>query len=111
MQAVPSSSEGPAPVAPDLSTRTLEIGRQHLRVAVRPGSGPPLLLCNGLGANLELLVPLMHALDGIETIAFDVPGTGGSPPSPAPTRLRGLAELVALMVARLGYRPIDVLGG
>src|ERR1700682_3924252 len=110
MQAVPSPSEGSAPVAPDISTRTLEIGRQRVRVAVRPGSGPPLLLCNGLGANLELLAPLMRALDGIETIAFDVPGTGESPPSPEPMRLRGLAQLVALMVARLGYRQIDVLG-
>jgi poly(3-hydroxyoctanoate) depolymerase len=73
---------------PDISTRMLEIGRQRIRVAVRSGSSAtPLLLCNGLGANFELLVPLMHALDGIETIAFDVPGTGGSPPSPEPMRL------------------------
>jgi poly(3-hydroxyoctanoate) depolymerase len=57
-----------------------------------------------------MLVPLMHALDGIETIAFDVPGTGSSPPSPEPLRLRGLAELVAMLVAMLGYRQIDVLG-
>jgi poly(3-hydroxyalkanoate) depolymerase len=91
-------------------TRTLEIGRQHIRVAVRPGSLPPLLLCNGLGANLEMLAPVMGALDGIETIAFDVPGTGGSPPSPEPMRLRGLAEVVAMMAARLGHRHIDVLG-
>jgi poly(3-hydroxyalkanoate) depolymerase len=94
----------------EIPTQMLEIGRQHIRVAVRSGSGPPLLLCNGLGANFELLVPLMRALDGIETIAFDVPGTGGSPPSPEPMRLRSLAQLVALMVARLGYRQIDVLG-
>src|SRR5439155_1082430 len=44
------------------------------------------------------------------TIAFDVPGTGGSPPSPEPMRLKGLAQLVAMLVARLGHRQIDVLG-
>jgi poly(3-hydroxyoctanoate) depolymerase len=94
----------------DISTRMLEIGRQHIRVAVRSGSTPPLLLCNGIGANVELLFPLMRALDGIETVAFDVPGTGSSPPSPEPMRLKGLAQVVAMMVARLGYRHIDVLG-
>jgi poly(3-hydroxyalkanoate) depolymerase len=94
----------------DSPTRTISIGRQHIRVAVRPGTTPPLLLCNGLGANLELFLPFMQALDGIETIAFDVPGTGGSPPSPEPMRLRGVAQLVAMLVARLGHRQIDVLG-
>jgi len=106
----PVSAEAAADGASDISTRTLQIGHQHLRVAVRPGTAPPLLLCNGLGANLEMLVPLMRALDGIETIAFDVPGTGGSPPSPEPMRLRGVAQLVAMLVARLGHRQIDVLG-
>jgi poly(3-hydroxyoctanoate) depolymerase len=110
MPAGSASSKVSASGSPEITTRMLEIGRQHIRVAVRSGSSPPLLLCNGLGANLELLVPVMRALDGIETIAFDVPGTGGSPPSHEPMRLRGLAQVVALMVARLGYRQIDVLG-
>jgi poly(3-hydroxyalkanoate) depolymerase len=104
------SSNAAVPDAPDISTRMVEVGRQHVRVAVRLGRTPPLLLCNGIGANLELLFPLMRALDGIETVAFDVPGTGGSPPSHEPMRLKGLAQVVAMMVARLGYRQIDVLG-
>ena len=103
-------SDAPMAEASDIPTRAVNIGRQHIRVAVRPGKAPPLLLCNGLGANLELLAPLQRALDGMETIAFDVPGTGGSPPSPEPMRLKGLAQLVAMLVARLGYRQIDVLG-
>jgi poly(3-hydroxyalkanoate) depolymerase len=69
-----------------------------------------LLLCNGLGANLELLTPLMQAMGDVATIAFDVPGSGGSPPSHVPLRLRDVAELVAMLVARLGHRHIDVLG-
>jgi poly(3-hydroxyalkanoate) depolymerase len=96
--------------ASDIVERMLGIGRQHLHVAMRAGRQPPLVLCNGIGANLELFAPLMRALDGIETVAFDVPGTGGSPASPEPMRLRGVAQLVAMMSARLGYEQIDVLG-
>ena len=57
--------------------------RQHvegqvLRVGVRRGDAvrPPLLLFNGIGANIELLEPFLDALDGPETIVFDVPGVG-----------------------------------
>src|SRR5512142_2540187 len=95
---------------PEITEQSVAIGRQHIHVAVRKGAHPPLLLCNGIGANLELLLPLMRALDGIETVAFDVPGAGSSPPSPEPLRMRGLAQIVAMMMARLGYRQIDVLG-
>jgi poly(3-hydroxyalkanoate) depolymerase len=105
----PSSSPSGSPT-PDIVARMVGIGRQHLHVAVRAGRQPPLLLCNGIGANLELFAPVMRALDGVETVAFDVPGTGSSPPSPEPMRLRGVAQLVAMMCARLGYQQIDVLG-
>ena len=40
---------------------------------------PPLLLFNGIGANIELVEPFLDALDGPEAIIFDVPGVGGSP--------------------------------
>src|SRR5271165_811335 len=40
---------------------------------------PPLLVFNGIGAALELMVPVIEALgrDGIGVVGFDVPGTGG----------------------------------
>jgi len=106
---MPSPPPSDSPM-PDIVERMVEIGRQHLHVAVRAGRQPPLVLCNGIGANLELFAPLMRALDGIETLAFDVPGTGSSPPSPEPMRLRGVAQLVGMMAARLGYQQIDLLG-
>ena len=59
----------------------IEVGGQPLRVgrwAGRPG-GAPLLVFNGIGANIELLEPFVVALEGVEVLAFDVPGTGGSP--------------------------------
>ncbi len=66
--------------------RTIELDGQTIRTAVRPGDGSmtPLLIFNGIGANLELVMPFVHALDpDLEVIAFDVPGVGGSDPRPA----------------------------
>jgi poly(3-hydroxyoctanoate) depolymerase len=92
--------------------RDVEVGFQRLRVAIRPGrgEGTPLVICSGLGANLEVIKLFISALDGIETIAFDVPGIGGSPAPLMPYRFWGLACLVARLLDRLGYREVDVLG-
>jgi poly(3-hydroxyalkanoate) depolymerase len=91
----------------------VQVGKRTLRVAVRPGSGagPPLLIFNGVGANLELLETFTAALAGIETVAFDVPGVGGSPAPPRPYRFAGLARLAERLMSQLGYvGPFDVLG-
>jgi poly(3-hydroxyalkanoate) depolymerase len=89
----------------------IELDGHRLRVAIRPGRRPALLLFNGIGANLELLEPLTRALDGIETITFDVPGVGGSAPRVKPYRLRNLARLATRLLDRLGHHePVDVLG-
>jgi poly(3-hydroxyalkanoate) depolymerase len=86
---------------------------QRLKVAIRPGDGTrtPLLLCNGIGANLELLQPFVNALDpAIEVIRFDVPGVGGSPTPALPLRFPALAWLAGRMLEQLGYQRVDVLG-
>ena len=72
--------------------------------------GPPLLLFNGIGANVELLFPLMHALPEIECIAFDVPGIGSSSPSLIPLRFKGLSRLSKKIINYLGCPEVDVLG-
>lgn len=91
--------------------RTIEVDKQLLRVGIKAGEGPPLLIFNGIGANLELMQPFTHALEGIETIVFDVPGIGGSSPRLSPYRLRNLAQLADRMLHKLGYDgPVDVLG-
>jgi poly(3-hydroxyalkanoate) depolymerase len=82
-----------------------------LRVAVRPGSGPPLLLCNGIGGSLELLQPFVDALDpGRPVIRFDLPGIGGSPAPKVPYHLLTLPGTLAGLLDRLGHRQADVLG-
>lgn len=94
--------------------QTLTIGGQRLRVGIRRGDGTggtPLLLFNGIGANLELLEPFTRALEGIETIAFDVPGAGNSPAPLLPYRLWQMARLAGRLLTQLGYTgPVDVLG-
>ena len=72
---------------------------------------PPLLLCNGIGSSLDVLMPFVEALDpAIGVIAFDVPGVGGSPLPRRPYRFGGLARLVGSLVQQLGHSRFDVLG-
>jgi poly(3-hydroxyalkanoate) depolymerase len=89
-----------------------EIEGRTLRVGVRPSqkTQPPLLLFNGLGANIELIEPFLDALDGPEAIIFDVPGVGGSPAPWRPYRPCMLARLSARLLDQLGYDQVDVLG-
>lgn len=87
----------------------VDVGGVPLRVCVR-GRGRPLLLCNGIGASLELLEPLRRALPSVETIAVDMPGSGGSPATLLPRSFGGLASLVVSLLDRLGYERVDVLG-
>ncbi|HEU0202626.1 MAG TPA: poly(3-hydroxyalkanoate) depolymerase [Burkholderiaceae bacterium] len=93
--------------------RTVEVGGQTLRVGVRPGKldGPPLLIFNGIGANLELMEPFTAALNGIECVTFDIPGVGGSPAPLLPYRFSGLARLANRVMMQLGYDgEINVMG-
>ncbi|MFN3581131.1 MAG: poly(3-hydroxyalkanoate) depolymerase [Pseudomonas sp.] len=93
--------------------RTIELNGQFLRTAVRPGKSkmPPLLVFNGIGANLELVFPFVKALDpDLEVIAFDVPGVGGSSTPMTPFRFPGLAKLAARMLDYLDYGQVNVIG-
>ena len=93
--------------------RTIELDGQYLRTAVRPGNSalPPLLVFNGIGANLELVFHFVEALDpDLEVIAFDVPGVGGSSTPATPFRFPGLAKLAARMLDYLDYSQVNVIG-
>ncbi len=96
--------------------RTVAVRGVSARVSARPARGayvgqPPLLLCNGIGASLEALQPLVDALHPDRgVIRFDVPGIGGSPLPPTPYALAALSSWVTALVAKLGHRQFDVLG-
>jgi len=93
--------------------QALTVRGRTLRVAVRTGEPgrTPLLICNGLGAGLDVLQPLVDALDPRrEVIRFDLPGIGGSPRPVLPYHLVTLPSLLAGLLDRLGHTSADVLG-
>jgi poly(3-hydroxyalkanoate) depolymerase len=95
------------------SVTHLDVAGHRLRVAVHPGAPGrrPLVLANGIGASLELLDPLVDALDPDRpVIRFDVPGIGGSPLPWVPLPMAGLAALVSGLLDAFGYERADVLG-
>ncbi len=89
--------------------RTVHLGRVPLRVAT-VGDGPPLLLLNGIGANIEMWQPLARELHGRRLVMVDMPGTGESPPLPYAASMSKYALLVVRLLDRLGLEQVDVLG-
>ncbi|HZI73024.1 MAG TPA: alpha/beta fold hydrolase, partial [Gemmatimonadales bacterium] len=91
---------------------------QQIRVDIRWGTGIPLVLCNGIGASLEVLDPFVAQLDPSTTVVrFDVPGSGGSPDSLLPYRFPYLATVLSALLKKLGIlsrhtggSQVDVLG-
>ena len=93
--------------------RVLAVGGRAIRVSVRDSSPgwPALLLCNGIGASMELFQPFVDALDprrGI--IRFDMPGIGGSAAPVLPYHLATSAPLLTGLLDQLGCAQADVLG-
>lgn len=97
---------------------TVVLGAQLLRVGIRQregddrsGTARPLLLFNGIGANLELAGSMIARLDPtVETLIFDVPGAGKSPAPKRPYRMFWLARLARRLLDHLGYGQVDVMG-
>jgi len=98
----------------------LDIGGLDIRVSVRPGTGfppnsapvfdrPPLLLCNGIGAPIEMWTPFRDPL-GRPTIAFDAPGVGESSVPVIPPTMTGVARLALQILDQLRVPTVDVLG-
>ncbi|HEU0101160.1 MAG TPA: alpha/beta fold hydrolase [Mycobacteriales bacterium] len=106
------------PLAPEIEStaslwrpriRWVQVGPARLRVSVI-GDGPPLLLANGIGANIEMWQPVVERLPGRRLVLFDMPGTGQSPPLHVPRRMRGYAAIATGLLDELGIERADVLG-
>jgi len=99
--------------AAGMEIQNVDVDGQRLRVGIQHGGSdtPPLLICNGVGANLELVAPFVAAMVGVEIVIFDIPGVGGSPAPVLPYRISSLAVLANKLLTRLGYvGQVDVLG-
>ena len=93
--------------------RRVRVLGHDVRVAVRPGTepGPPLVLCNGIGASLDLLQPFVDEIDPrISVVRFDVPGVGGSAMPKGPYNFALLACLVGRLLDELGHDRFNALG-
>lgn len=93
--------------------RTIAIGSQTIRTATRPGKAhlTPLLVFNGIGASLELMFPIVNAVDpDVEVIVFDVPGVGGSSTPALPYRFSWLTKIVSQMLDALDYGQVNAIG-
>lgn len=95
-----------------MNARMVRVFDQDLWVVTKPGAKdrPPLLLFNGIGANVELAAPFMRAMGDVETIIFDIPGVGGSPLPRLPYRPSTVARWAAELMRQLGYDRVDVAG-
>ena len=102
-------SDEPQPDSGLGEERYMTVGGLKIRTSVM-GSGNPLLLMNGIGSSIEMWTPLRSRLTGIQTIAFDAPGTGESSTPRSPRRMRALSRMVAHTLDRLGYAEVDVFG-
>ncbi len=74
------------------------------------GTGPPVLLCNGLATPIESWGPLVDSLDSFRLIAFDVPGVGDSPPRKGRLSIDGVADIAAAVLDHVEVPRAHVLG-
>ena len=99
-----------------LDIQTIQLGSQSIKVCIKKGEPNtiPLMICNGIGASLELLVPFVEAMHAanpdLEIITFDSVGVGGSSTPCFPYRFSGLAKIVSQLLDYLDYGKVDVLG-
>ena len=75
------------------------------------GAGDPLLMINGLGANVDMWGPADEPLSKVaRTISFDAPGTGRSTTPLWPQTIPGSAAVAEALLDELEYDRVDVLG-
>jgi poly(3-hydroxyoctanoate) depolymerase len=103
------STDSWQPALQNVRVGTTALGVATLRVATW-GQGPPLLLLNGIGGNIEMWEAAATLLPGRSLIMIDMPGTGGSPALRRPLRMSGYAGLVVGALDQLGLGRVDVLG-
>lgn len=96
-----------------MNIQTIDLNGQIIRVAVRTGrpNTTPLLIFNGIGAGIDLILPFVNAMHpDLEVIAFDIPGVGGSSTPALPYTFSGLAKTVTQILDYLDYGQVNIIG-
>lgn len=96
----------------DRDIRYLEVEGLRIRVLVR-GHQPdtvPLVMLNGLGQSIEVLMPLISELGDRPVICFDMPGVGHSDMAERHLAIPDYAGLTADVLRRLDVGTYDVMG-
>lgn len=99
-----------------MNNQTIMLGSQSIYVSIKPGKvgTVPLLLMNGIGAQVELLAPFVEAMHksnpDLEIITFDSVGVGRSSTPALPYRFSGLSKTVSQMLDVLDVAQVYVLG-
>lgn len=73
-------------------------------------SGPPLVICNGLGQSVEVLYPLLQELPDRPIIAFDAAGVGRSDVPREVTTIPEHAAMLRVVLDHLRIETFDVMG-
>lgn len=94
----------------DPDARWIDVAGAHLHVTL-VGSGPELLLLNGIGAHADMWEPLARRLRATRRLVMiDMPGSGSTPALRRPARMSALAMMVTEALDRLDLPRVDVLG-
>jgi len=93
--------------------RQMKVCGRSIRVVTRPSTDllPPLVVMNGSRCSVEVLAPLLAALNpATGFVCFDPPGIGESPRPSRPYLLPELSRMVAVLLRDLDIPVADVLG-
>ena len=97
----------------NVQVRQMDVRGKSIRVASRVATNslPPLVLMNGSRCSVEVLAPLLRALDPDSGfVCFDPPGIGESPRPRRPYLLPEITCMVDSLLGALDIPAADVLG-
>ncbi len=93
-----------------MDIETVELPSFTTQVA-RAGSGPTLVLIQGLGTDHRAWNPIVeHLAPYVHCVSFDNRGVGNASPVGATTTIEDLADDAAALIASLGEGPVHVAG-
>ena len=96
----------------DLTIEWISVDGLAIRTARRASAsgGTPLVIFNGIGAALEMLLPFMDAVPDLDIITFDAPGAGKSAAPTYPMRFSGYAKVAATVMDEYSVDVANIAG-